>query len=244
MSATKQSQQAVLSAENIEAGYGDAIVLDGVSFELRTGEILSIIGPNGAGKTTLMRSLMGLVTPDAGTIRVEGTDLTTAEPNERVEHGLSLVSEERNLFREMTIAENLKLGTYSAREGVDAALERVYELFPRLEERRGQAAGTLSGGEAQMLALGRGLMMQPRVMLLDEPSLGLAPLLIPELFEKVSQINENGVSIVLVEQRARKALEVADRGCLLESGQITHRDGADAMLDDETVVEQYLGGGD
>lgn len=243
MSATKQSQQAVLSAENIEAGYGDAIVLDGVSFELRTGEILSIIGPNGAGKTTLMRSLMGLVTPDAGTIRVEGTDLTTAEPNERVEHGLSLVSEERNLFREMTIAENLKLGTYSAREGVDAALERVYELFPRLEERRGQAAGTLSGGEAQMLALGRGLMMQPRVMLLDEPSLGLAPLLIPELFEKVSQINENGVSIVLVEQRARKALEVADRGCLLESGQITHRDGADAMLDDETVVEQYLGGG-
>lgn len=244
MSATKQSQQAVLSAENIEAGYGDAIVLDGVSFELRTGEILSIIGPNGAGKTTLMRSLMGLVTPDAGTIRVEGTDLTTAEPNERVEHGLSLVSEERNLFREMTIAENLKLGTYSAREGVDAALERVYELFPRLEERRGQAAGTLSGGEAQMLALGRGLMMQPRVMLLDEPSLGLAPLLIPELFEKVSQINENGVSIVLVEQRARKALEVADRGCLLESGQITHRDGADAMLDDEAVVEQYLGGGD
>jgi branched-chain amino acid transport system ATP-binding protein len=244
MSATEQSQQAVLSAENIEAGYGDATVLGDVSFELRTGEILSIIGPNGAGKTTLMRSLMGLVTPDAGTIRVEGTDLTTVDPNERVEHGLSLISEERNLFREMTVAENLKLGTYSAREGVDAALERVYELFPRLEERRGQAAGTLSGGEAQMLALGRGLMMQPRVMLLDEPSLGLAPLLIPELFEKVSQINENGVSIVLVEQRARKALEVADRGCLLESGQITHRDEADAMLDDESVVEQYLGGGD
>jgi branched-chain amino acid transport system ATP-binding protein len=244
MSATEQSQQAVLSAENIEAGYGDATVLGDVSFELRTGEILSIIGPNGAGKTTLMRSLMGLVTPDAGTIRVEGTDLTTVDPNERVEHGLSLISEERNLFREMTVAENLKLGTYSAREGVDAALERVYELFPRLEERRGQAAGTLSGGEAQMLALGRGLMMQPDVLLLDEPSLGLAPLLIPELFEKVSQINENGVSIVLVEQRARKALEVADRGCLLESGQITHRDEADAMLDDESVVEQYLGGGD
>lgn len=244
MSATEQRQQTVLGAENIEAGYGDATVLGDVSFELRAGEILSIIGPNGSGKTTLMRSLMGLVTPDAGTIHVEGTDLTTAEPNERVEHGLSLVSEERNLFREMTVAENLKLGTYSAREGVDAALERVYELFPRLEERRGQAAGTLSGGEAQMLALGRGLMMQPRVMLLDEPSLGLAPLLIPELFEKVSQINENGVSIVLVEQRARKALEVADRGCLLESGQITHRGEADAMLDDEAVVEQYLGGGD
>lgn len=237
-----QSASTVLRAEGLDAGYGEVGVLRDVSFDLGDGEILSIIGPNGAGKTTLMRALMGFVTPTAGTVTVEGTDVTDADPNMRVRHGLSLVSEERNLFREMTVAENLKLGTYRSRDDVVETLDRVYDLFPRLDERRDQLAGTLSGGEAQMLALGRGLMMKPDTMLLDEPSLGLAPLLIPELFEKIEAINEDGVSVVLVEQRARKALEVADRGCLLESGEITLRDDADAMLDDDAVVEQYLGG--
>ena len=232
----------ILEVEGLHAGYGEVRVLRDVTFDLESGEVVSIIGPNGAGKTTLMRALTGLLTPTRGTVRVGGTNLGDAPPHERVSHGVSLVSEERNLFREMTVEENLKLGAYRARENVDAELERVYALFPRLEERRSQTAGTLSGGEAQMLAIGRGLMVQPQVLLLDEPSLGLAPILVPELFEKIDQINERGVSVVLVEQRARKALEVADRGCLLENGEITHRNAASAMLNDETVVEKYLGG--
>ncbi|WP_254533103.1 ABC transporter ATP-binding protein [Natrinema gelatinilyticum] len=235
-------QRPVLNVDGLDAGYGEVQVLRDVSFELYEGELLSIIGPNGAGKTTLMRALMGIIIPDSGSIRLGETDLTTVEPNERVAQGVSLISEKRNLFRDMTVAENLKLGTYLSRDDVESSFERIYDLFPRLDERRDQKAGTLSGGEAQMLALGRGLMKRPRVLLLDEPSLGLAPLLIPELFDKITTINENGVSVVLVEQRARKALEIADRGCLLENGEITYRDDAVAMLDKQSVVEQYLGG--
>lgn len=238
----RNMQQTILSVAGIYAGYGEAQVLRDVSFELEEGDILSIIGPNGAGKTTLMRTLMGILSPTDGTIGTTGTDVTDTEPNERVSHGIALVSEERNLFRDMTVTENLKLGTYTDRTDVDAKLERVYDLFPRLDERRDQAAGTLSGGEAQMLAIGRGLMMEPQILLLDEPSLGLAPLLIPELFEKIETINEAGVSMIVVEQRARKALEVADEGCLLENGEITYRADADQMLADRSVVEQYLGG--
>jgi branched-chain amino acid transport system ATP-binding protein len=239
---TEPTQETILGADSLRAGYGEVRVLRDVSFSLAEGEVLSIVGPNGAGKTTLMRSLMGLLSPDDGSITVAGDDVTDAEPHERVERGLSLVSEGRNLFREMTVEENLRLGAYRSRDRVRSELERVYDLFPRLDERRSQRAGTLSGGEAQMLAIGRGLMTRPRVLLLDEPSLGLAPLLVPELFEKVAEINAADVSVVLVEQRARKALSVADRGCLLENGEISHRADAAAMLDDQQVIEKYLGG--
>jgi len=232
----------LVEMDGITAGYGEVQVLADVTVRLEDGEILSIIGPNGAGKTTLLRVAMGLLEPAAGTVRIDGADVTAETAHERVERGVSLVSEERNLFRSMTVEENLRLGAYRARDRVDEELERVYDLFPRLEERRGQRAGTLSGGEAQMLAIGRGLMVRPRVLFLDEPSLGFAPILVPELFEKIQQINDAGVSVVLVEQRARKALSVADRGCLLENGEIIHRDDADAMLADQDVIDKYLGG--
>lgn len=234
--------QTVLEATDVTAGYGEATVLRDVSFELAAGEILSIIGPNGAGKTTLMRTLVGLLGPASGTVTLHDEDVTGLSTHERVTRGLALVSEERNLFRDMTVRENLLLGAYRDRDERAEQLARIYELFPRLEERAEQSAGTLSGGEAQMLAIGRGLMVRPDVLLLDEPSLGLAPVLVPELFEKLEQINETGVSIVLVEQRAQQALEVADTGCLLENGTLRHRDDADAMLADETVTEKYLGG--
>lgn len=233
----------VLLADGIDAGYGGVAVLSGVTVALVDGEILSVVGPNGAGKTTLMRVLMGLLAPDRGTIRVAGTDVSGTEAHDRATHGVALVSEGRNLFRNLTVEENLRLGTYVAREDREGRRQRVFDLFPRLDDRRGQAAGTLSGGEAQMLAIGRGLMMDPEVLLLDEPSLGLAPVLVPEVFEAIERINADGVAVLLVEQRVRKALEVADRGCLLENGEIVHRDDAAAMLADETLVEKYMGGG-
>lgn len=232
----------VLEAIGLTAGYDGATVLRDVSVELPEGEILSIIGPNGAGKTTLMRVIGGLLEPTAGSVSLHGEDVTQASAHERVARGVSLVSEERNLFRSMTVRENLLLGGYTDRENTDEQLDRVLDLFPRLAERFEQSAGTLSGGEAQMLAIGRGLVVRPDVLLLDEPSLGLAPVLVPELFEKIEEIRETGVSVVLVEQRARRALDVADSGCLLKNGEITHRGDADAMLADETVVEKYLGG--
>lgn len=233
----------ILEISNIHAGYGDLKILDNVSVSLEEGETVSIIGPNGAGKTTLMRTIIGELTPTAGTIHFNGTDITGMTSDERVTRGLSLVPEERHLFRNMTVRENLVLGSYTARDGDrEARLQRVYDLFPRLEERLGQAAGTLSGGEAQMLTLGRALMADPRVLLLDEPSIGLAPKLIPELFEKIEEINDDGVSIMLVEQRVEQALEVADRGYLLEDGRTTVTGAAGELLEDEDVVQKYLGG--
>jgi branched-chain amino acid transport system ATP-binding protein len=233
----------MLEVSNIHAGYGDLMILDDVSFSLQEGETVSIIGPNGAGKTTLMRTIIGELTPTAGEINFDGTEITEFSSDERVTRGLSLVPEERHLFRNMTVRENLVLGSYSARKGDrDERLERVYDLFPRLEERLGQSAGTLSGGEAQMLTLGRALMADPEVLLLDEPSIGLAPKLIPELFGKIEEINDEGVSIVIVEQRVKQALDVADRGYLLEDGRTTVSGPAGELLDNEDVVEKYLGG--
>ncbi|MWV41760.1 ABC transporter ATP-binding protein [Natrialba sp. INN-245] len=237
------SERNVLEANGISAGYGEAQVLRDLSFELQEGEILSIVGPNGAGKTTLMRVLMGLITPTDGSVRLYGDQITGIPAHERLGHGLALVSEERNLFREMSVKENLVMGSYAERgKDRDERIERVFELFPRLEERQDQHAGTLSGGEAQMLAIGRSLMTDIRILMLDEPSLGLAPKLVPELFDKIREINDDGISIVLVEQRAQEALQLADSGCLLENGAIVHRGAAAEMLDDEDVIEKYLGG--
>jgi len=233
----------MLDVTDIDAGYGEARILRGVSFDLSAGEVLSVIGPNGAGKTTLMRALMNIIPSRSGTISLDGEDITALPTHARVERGLTLVSEERNLFRDLTVQENLKLGSYTERGPErEERRERVYELFPRLAERKSQRAGTLSGGEAQMLALGRSLMTDLEVLLLDEPSLGLAPKLVPELFDKIGEINEQGVSVVLVEQRAQEALEIADTGLLLENGGIVHRDDAASMLADQSVVDRYMGG--
>lgn len=232
----------VLRVSDVDAGYGQASVLEGVSLELEEGEILSIIGPNGAGKTTLMRVLMGMLEPTDGMVHLLGEEVTGEPPHARASRGLSLVPEGRKLFRDLSVRENLVMGAYARRARRDERLQRVYDLFPRLSERRSQSAGTLSGGEAQMLAIGRSLMADPTVLLLDEPSMGLAPKLIPELFGTIEAINEGGVSLLLVEQRAKEAIELAHRGCLLENGTITHRGAGTELLENEDVIEKYLGG--
>jgi branched-chain amino acid transport system ATP-binding protein len=231
----------MLSVEDINAGYGEVQVLHDVDLKLGQEEIVSVIGPNGAGKTTLMRVLAGLLRPGSGHIRYEGSDITDDDTDTRIKAGLALVPEERNLFRTMSIQENLVLGSYTAREDKKWRLERVYELFPKLKERKAQRAGTISGGEAQMLSIGRSLMTDPDVLLLDEPSLGLAPKLIPELFETIQEINDDGVAVLIVEQEMRRALTVSDVGYLLENGSITVRDRASKLLNDPEVIEKYLG---
>jgi branched-chain amino acid transport system ATP-binding protein len=203
-----------------------------------------VIGPNGAGKTTLLAALMGLL-PSKGESWYEAQDLRILSTEERVRRGICLVPERRELFTEMTVADNLVLGAYTRwrdREAVQGDLQEVYERFPRLSERRGQLAGTLSGGERQMLALGRALMAKPRLLLLDEPSLGLAPLIVREIFRIVTGLRELGVSILLVEQNARAALETADYGYVLETGSIVHSGPAVSLMHDPRVIASYLGG--
>lgn len=237
------SARDVLKVDDIHAGYGDLQILTDVNFDLHAGEIVSIIGPNGAGKTTLMRTVLGELTPTQGSIIFNGKEISDLSTTERVIRGLSLVAEERHLFKNMTVKENLILGSYTARGDERAdRLRLVYDLFPRLEERQSQKAGTLSGGESQMLTIGRALMADPQVLLLDEPTVGLAPKLIPELFGKIADINEEGVSVVLVEQRVGKALELADRGYLLEDGGTTVHGDANELLNDDQIIEKYLGG--
>jgi branched-chain amino acid transport system ATP-binding protein len=231
----------MLSAEGIHAGYDEIQVLDDVSLEVERGDIVSVIGPNGAGKTTLMRVLAGLLSPTRGTVHYDGSDVTGIDPPDRIQAGLALVPEERNLFRSMTVRENLVLGSYTARGRKAERLEYVYDLFPKLEARRDQRAGTLSGGEAQMLSLGRSLMTAPELLLLDEPSLGLAPKLIPDLFEAIREVNRDGVSILIVEQEMERALEIADFGYILEKGAIAARDRASTLAEDPEVVRKYLG---
>jgi len=211
---------------------------------MQAGHIVTVIGPNGAGKTTLLAALMGLL-PSKGESWYEAQDLRILSTEERVRRGISLVPERRELFTEMTVADNLVLGAYTRwqnREAVQRDLQEVYERFPRLSERRGQLARTLSGGERQMLALGRALMAKPRLLLLDEPSLGLAPLIVREIFRIVTGLRELGVSILLVEQNARAALETADYGYVLETGSIVHSGPAVNLIHDPRVIASYLGG--
>jgi len=218
--------------------------VSGVSLEMQAGHIVTVIGPNGAGKTTLLAALMGLL-PSKGESWYEAQDLRILSTEERVRRGICLVPERRELFTEMTVADNLVLGAYTRwrdREAVQRDLQEVYERFPRLSERRGQLARTLSGGERQMLALGRALMAKPRLLLLDEPSLGLAPLIVREIFRIVTGLRELGVSILLVEQNARAALETADYGYVLETGSIVHSGPAVSLIHDPRVIASYLGG--
>ena len=235
---------ALLSVTDLHVSYGKVEAVSGVSLEMQSGHIVTVIGPNGAGKTTLLAALMGLL-PSKGESWYEAQDLRILSTEERVRRGICLVPERRELFTEMTVADNLVLGAYTRwrdREAVQRDLQEVYERFPRLSERRGQLAGTLSGGERQMLALGRALMAKPRLLRLDEPSLGLAPLIVREIFRIVTGLRELGVSILLVEQNARAALETADYGYVLETGSIVHSGPAVSLIHDPRVIASYLGG--
>ena len=234
----------LLQVHDLHAGYGRAEVLSGLDFHLEAGQVVTIIGPNGAGKSTTLNALMGVL-PARGRIVFDGVDLAATTLEERVMLGLALVPEKRELFGTMPVEDNLVLGGYRAmKQRVPhwkREIERVYALFPRLKERRAQLAGTLSGGERQMLAVGRALMSAPKLLMLDEPSLGLAPLIVREIFRIIVTLREQGVSILLIEQNARAALEVADYGYVLETGAIALEGPASQLAGDARVIETYLG---
>ena len=233
-----------LHIQNLRAGYGRAEVLHGLSLDAAKGSVITVIGPNGAGKSTLLNSLMGIL-PSQGTLEFQGQSLAELTLEERVMCGMALVPEKRELFGTMSVEDNLVLGGYRQMRLGNAQwrdrLDDVYTLFPRLKERRAQEAGTLSGGERQMLAVGRSLMSRPSLLMLDEPSLGLAPLIVKELFSIIETLRQTGVTIVLVEQNARAALAVADHGYVLEMGDIALQGPAQALAQDSRVIDTYLG---
>jgi branched-chain amino acid transport system ATP-binding protein len=238
------SAAAMLDIADLHVAYGRVEAVRGVSLALAPGQIVSVIGPNGAGKTTLLAAVMGLL-PSRGTLRFEGEDLRGLDVEARVERGLCLVPEKRELFGELSVLDNLMLGAFvhrSRRAAVKQSLDIVYGRFPRLAERRRQRASTLSGGERQMLALGRALMAAPRLLMLDEPSLGLAPLMVQEILAIVRGLRDDGVSILLVEQNARAALESSDEGYVLETGEVALRGASRALASDPRVQATYLGG--
>jgi branched-chain amino acid transport system ATP-binding protein len=238
------SSTPLLEVTDLHAGYGRAEVLSGLNFHLHKGQVVTVIGPNGAGKSTTLNALMGVL-PSKGRVVFDGQDLAEATLEDRVMMGLALVPEKRELFGTMSVEDNLILGGYRAMTlkvpNWQREIERVYGLFPRLKERRSQLAGTLSGGERQMLAVGRALMSSPKLLMLDEPSLGLAPLVVREIFNIIERLRQQGTSILLIEQNARAALEVADHGYVLETGSIALEGPADALSTDPRVIETYLG---
>jgi len=234
----------LLQVSDLHAGYGKAEVLRGLNLEARKGQVITVIGPNGAGKSTLLNALMGLL-PMKGQLRFGGEELSRLSLEERVMGGMALVPEKRELFTTMSVEDNLILGGWRPMRLKDAqwrdGLDQVFTLFPRLKERRTQAAGTLSGGERQMLAIGRALMGQPKLLMLDEPSLGLAPLIVRDIFSIVERLKQSGVTILLVEQNARAALQVADYGYVLETGDLALQGPASELANDPRVIETYLG---
>jgi len=233
----------LLALENLHVSYGGIRAVKGVDLAVEPGELVCLIGANGAGKTTTLRAISGLVRAASGRIVYDGGDIAALKPHEISRRGLALVPEGRGVFAQLTIEENLAMGAYprNDRAGVAADLERAYTLFPRLKERRRQTAGTLSGGEQQMLAISRALMSRPKLLLLDEPSMGLAPLMVEKIFEVIRGISADGVTMLLVEQNARLALEVSRRGYVLESGQVAVSGEARALLGDPRIREAYLG---
>lgn len=232
----------MLQIEGLRAGYGEVEILRGIDIAVETSEIVAVLGANGVGKTTLNNNISGLYKPFGGRILFDGKDITGAAPDAIVGDGLIQVPEGRKIFPNLSVLENLELGSYRrAKERRAANLERVFETFPRLKERYGQAAGTLSGGEQQMLALGRGLMGEPRLLILDEPSLGLSPLLVEEMFELIAGINADGLPVVLVEQNVVQSLAIADRAYVLENGRIALSGAAETLLENEDLKRSYLG---
>jgi branched-chain amino acid transport system ATP-binding protein len=235
---------ALLEVSDIHTYYGNIEALKGISLEVEEGEIVTLIGSNGAGKSTTLRSISGLTPPSQGTIQFDGNEIAETPPQDIVRLGISQSPEGRHCFSRMSVRENLDLGAFLRRDrdGVERDLERVFELFPRLKEREKQKAGTMSGGEQQMLAIGRALMADPKLLLLDEPSMGLAPILVERIYETVQHINEQGTTILLVEQNANFALEVSKRGYVLETGNVALHDDADSLRENPEVQAAYLGG--
>ncbi len=234
----------MLKVENLVVRYGMIEAIKGISFEVNDGEIVTLIGANGAGKTTTMHTISGLLKPAEGSILLDGVDITKIPAHKIVMMGLAQIPERRRVFASQTVEENLDLGAFTRKdkEGVAQDLERVYTLFPRLKERKKQLAGTLSGGEQQMLAMGRALMAKPKILLLDEPSMGLSPLLVKEIFRIIAEINKQGTTILLVEQNAKMALAIADRAYVLETGKITLEGSGQELAASEQVQKVYLGG--
>jgi branched-chain amino acid transport system ATP-binding protein len=235
----------MLSLTGIRAGYGNIEALHGIDLEVREGEIVTLIGANGAGKTSTLMTICGCVKARAGKVSFAGRDITGLRSDEIVKLGLVQSPEGRKIFPRLTVQENLEMGAFirNDKDGIAKDMKRVYDLFPILGERRTQAGGTLSGGEQQMLAGGRAMMSRPRLLLLDEPSLGLAPLIVTRIFEVIQQLNKEGTTILLVEQNARSALKLAHRGYVMETGSITMTDDAKKLLEDERVKSAYLGDG-
>jgi branched-chain amino acid transport system ATP-binding protein len=234
----------MLKIDNIDVYYGAIHALKGISLEVNQGEIVTLIGANGAGKSTTLRTISGLLKPKNGSITFMGENIAGVRAHEIVKKGISQVPEGRRVFAEMTVMENLDLGAFvrKDKDGIQQDLKKVFELFPRLEERKNQSAGTLSGGEQQMLAMGRALMSRPKLLLLDEPSMGLAPLLIKEIFNIIVDINKSGTTVLLVEQNANMALSIANRAYVLETGRITLSGSAQELAASEDVRKAYLGG--
>ncbi|MCS7221313.1 MAG: ABC transporter ATP-binding protein [Anaerolineae bacterium] len=235
---------AILEVDRVHTYYGNIHALKGVSFTIEPGEIVTLIGANGAGKTTTLRTISGVLRPRQGHVRLAGEELSTCPPHEIVAKGVVQVPEGRRIFGRLTVTENLEMGAYTVKDRAEIAqrMDFVFTVFPRLKERRHQLGGTLSGGEQQMLAIGRALMAQPRLLLLDEPSMGLAPILVEEIFSIIQDINSQGVSILLVEQNALMALSVAHRGYVLETGRVVLEGSAQELLHNPLVIEAYLGG--
>ena len=232
----------LLEAERVYGGYGGVDILNGVDLAVDDGQIVVVIGPNGAGKSTAMKAIFGLVRVRAGKVRLAGEDITNARPDQLVPKGMSYVPQEGNVFLSLTVQENLEMGAYIRADDYAAELEQVFEIFPLLKERRRQRAGQMSGGERQMVAIGRALMVRPRLLLLDEPTAGLSPKFIDLIFERILAINARGISVLMVEQNARKALALAQRGYVLVGGANRHQDTCPNLLANPEVAEMFLGG--
>ena len=232
----------ILSIQNLQVNYGGIEAVKGISFDVPEGEIVTLIGANGAGKSSTLRSISGLVKPKSGRILFKGEEITGNNPTDIVSRGITLVPEGRKIFADLTVKENLRIGAYLRKDDITEDLEWVYSLFPRLKEREWQAGGTLSGGEQQMLAVGRALMSRPKVMMMDEPSLGLAPLIVRDIFSIIKEVNKQGVTILLIEQNANMALKTAHMGYVMETGRITMSGPGQELLVNEDVRKAYLGG--
>ena len=234
---------AMLEVKDLEVYYGMIQAIKGISFEVNKGEVIALIGANGAGKTTTLHTVTGLISPKKGSIVFEGKEITKVPAHKIVSMGMAHVPEGRRVFAELSVYENLKMGAYTRKDKgeIEESLANVYRRFPRLEERRNQMAGTLSGGEQQMLAMGRALMSRPKIILMDEPSMGLSPILVNEIFDIIRSVSESGTTVLLVEQNAKKALSIADRAYVLETGKIVLEGNAKDLLEDDSIKKAYLG---
>lgn len=234
---------AMLEIRDIDVYYGMIQAIRGISFEVKEGEVIALIGANGAGKTTTLQTITGLVAPKKGSIYFEGQDITHVPAHKIVSMGMAHVPEGRRVFSQLSVLDNLKLGAYTRKDKneIEETLARVYKRFPRLEERKNQIAGTLSGGEQQMLAMGRALMSHPKIILMDEPSMGLSPIFVNEIFDIIQEVSKSGTTVLLVEQNAKKALSIADRGYVLETGNIVLEGDAKDLLNNDRVKKAYLG---